>query len=132
MNTIKVKNYNNVVEEATTSAAILPGSLCTIAANDTVGLAAADAVGPKIIAVEDEFQGKAVTDTYASGDSAQVWIPSSGDIALMIASAAISKGALVAGAASGKIVTRTTEVDIVGQALEAAAADGDLIMVRIK
>lgn len=47
----------------------------------------------------------------------------------MIASAAITQGAAVYGAANGKIGTTATSTTIVGNALEAAGADGDIIHV---
>lgn len=55
-----------------------------------------------------------------------------GSTIVMEASAAIVRGALVALviASKGKVVTRTTE-EILGIALDKAAADGDLIRVKI-
>jgi hypothetical protein len=48
------------------------------------------------------------------------------------ASAAISKGAWVTATTGGKIVTTVTDKNIVlGQAMEAATADGDLIEVQL-
>ncbi|MEK7994721.1 MAG: DUF2190 family protein [Planctomycetota bacterium] len=48
------------------------------------------------------------------------------------ASAAISKGAWVTATTGGKIVTTTTDKNVaVGQAMEAATADGDLIEVQL-
>lgn len=47
----------------------------------------------------------------------------------MVASAAISQGALVYTAASGKVGPSASTAFIIGTALEAAAADGDVIEV---
>ena len=66
--------------------------------------------------------------------------PASGGAALyrfagttkVIASAAIAIGALVTSAADGEAVTTTTDKDVVvGRALEAAAAQGDLIEIQL-
>ena len=54
-------------------------------------------------------------------------------VALMTASAAIAKGAEVeAAGTAGKIRTATTATYVVGVALEAASADGDLVPVEIR
>ena len=66
--------------------------------------------------------------------------PASGGAALyrfagttkMVASAAISIGDFVTSTAAGKAVTTTTDKNVVlGRALEAAAADGDIIEVQL-
>lgn len=50
----------------------------------------------------------------------------------VVASAAIAIGALVTATSAGKAVTTTTDGNvIVGQALEAAAADGDIIEIKL-
>ncbi len=67
-----------------------------------------------------------------SGDTFGVYC---GGVQRLTASAAISAGAPVKCAASGKVVTYVDGTDaqlrLVGIALEAAAADGDLIAVRM-
>ena len=66
--------------------------------------------------------------------------PASGEAALyrfagttkVVASAAIAIGAFVTTTATGKAVTTTTAGDhVVGRALEAAAADGDIIEIQL-
>ena len=50
----------------------------------------------------------------------------------VVASAAIAIGANVTSTSAGKAVTTTTDKDIViGKALEAAAADGDIIEIQL-
>lgn len=50
----------------------------------------------------------------------------------VVASAAIAIGAWVTSTAAGKAVTTTTDGDVVvGRALEAAAADGDIIEIQM-
>lgn len=55
----------------------------------------------------------------------------SAGITKCVASAAISKGALVMSTATGKAATATTTNFFFGRALEAATADGDIITVKL-
>lgn len=64
----------------------------------------------------------------ADGEACTVRLYGSGTMQ-MIASEALTVGETVYGAASGKISDTTTGTTIIGQALEAAAADGDIIHV---
>lgn len=68
-------------------------------------------------------------DGAASGDD-NVRVTYSG-VELVVASAAISRGAKVTAAASGKAVTATTGHTVNGIALSGADADGDLIAVLL-
>ncbi len=65
----------------------------------------------------------------ATGDQVPVQLTGT---AKCVASAAISKGAWVTATTGGKIVATTTDHDVVlGQALEAASADGDIVEVQL-
>ena len=130
-NTIKLKDYAHVVEEAPASAAITPGNFVTQAADGTVARSAADYQGVQMVASEDEFQGKTITDDYAADDQVQLWIPQSGDQVNAIAAAAIAKGAIVELAAAGQVQTLAAG-SAIGEALEAAAAQGDHVAIRMK
>lgn len=130
-NTIRLKDYGHVKEEYPASAAITPGEFLALAGNMTVGAAGADHQGPLMVAVEDEFQGKAITDDYASGAIVQCWLPGPGDKVYAIAGAAVAAGALIELGAGGEVITLSTG-SAVGQALEAAAAQGDRIAIRVK
>jgi len=132
MNTIKAKNYSLVAEEGTAGATIKPGSFVAVTAAGAVSLAGADFTGPKVVAVEDEFQGRDIDDDYVSGEKVQLWTPYPGDIVYAIASTAVAADALVAHAANGQVVTASTEKDVIGKALEAAGQTGDRILVKIK
>lgn len=79
--TIKVKNYVNVMEELVANAAITPGHLVEVISTGKVQkhATAARPVLP-MFAVEDELQGKTISDAYAATDQVQVWIPQRGDI----------------------------------------------------
>ncbi|PHS61010.1 MAG: hypothetical protein COB09_18865 [Thalassobium sp.] len=69
------------------------------------------------------------TDSYAANK--QVKIARRGDVMIMEASAAITRGALLEVLIAGnKVVTKTSGTTI-GKALDIALADGDLIRVEI-
>ena len=87
INTIKVKKYSNVIEEWVANAPILPGMLVEIMSTGKVRKAAAESTTHNVMpmfAIEDELQGKGVTDVYAQGDRVQVWIPRRGDQVLAL------------------------------------------------
>jgi hypothetical protein len=68
-----------------------------------------------------------------SGLGIEMYLLEQGKIVPMVASAAINLGAKVSPAASGKVVTDDAGAGdtIVGIAVEAAGADGDVIGVRV-
>lgn len=68
-------------------------------------------------------------NTPASGQAARVRFAGTSKV---VASDVIAIGAYVTSTAAGKAVTTTTQGDVViGQALEAAAADGDIIEIML-
>jgi hypothetical protein len=145
-NTIKIKSYVDVQEEYIADAAIKPGNLVKLDSDGKVTVFATNAgmVLP-MFAVEDEFQGKTVTDAYAQGDVVQCWIPNRGDVVMGILDkgANVSIGDLLEATDDGtlrKLTTGSSASDggaIVGVALEtlnltATAAVASFIKVRIK
>lgn len=130
-NTVRLKDYAHVKEEYAAAGAITPGMFLLMASATTVNVAGADHDGVNMVAVEDEFQGKGIVDAYATNDVVQVWVPQPGDIVYAIAGAAIAVNADVSVAAGGKVAT-TVAGPIIGEALDAAAADNDRIRIRIK
>ena len=81
-NTIKIKKYTNVIEEIlSTAVAITPGMLLELDSTAGYVKAHATAGGNAIpmFALEDELQGKEITDQYAVSTLVQVWIPNRGD-----------------------------------------------------
>jgi len=144
--TIKIKSYVDVQEEYIADAAIKPGNLVKLDSDGKVTVFATNAgmVLP-MFAVEDEFQGKTVTDAYAQGDVVQCWIPNRGDVVMGILDkgANVSIGDLLEATDDGtlrKLTTGSSASDggaIVGVALEtlnltATAAVASFIKVRIK
>ncbi len=145
-NTIKIKSYVDVQEEYIADAAIKPGNLVKLDSDGKVTVFATNAgmVLP-MFAVEDEFQGKTVTDAYAQGDVVQCWIPNRGDVVMGIldVGANVSIGDLLEATDDGtlrKLTIGSSASDggaIVGVALEAlnltaTAAVASFIKVRIK
>jgi len=79
-NTIKIKNYSDVMEEMTANAAITPGMLVEQMSSGNVrahALASGNSI--PMFACEDELQGKTIDDAYAQNDRVQVWVPGRGD-----------------------------------------------------
>ncbi len=79
-NTIKVKKYSDHIEEIEAGGTITPGMLIAEGSAGTVAVhaTAGGAVIP-LFALEDELQGKEITDNYSSGDKVQCWFPYRGD-----------------------------------------------------
>lgn len=79
--TVKLKNYLNVFEEHAAHEAITPGHLVMINSDDEAAKHAVEGgTAFPMFALEDESQGKGITDAYVSGAVVQCWIPTRGDI----------------------------------------------------
>jgi len=81
-NTIKLKKYADVIEEIkSTAVAIIPGMLLEL--DSTAGYVKAHATAGgnamPMFALEDESQGKEITDSYVISSLIQVWFPGRGD-----------------------------------------------------
>lgn len=80
MNTIIGKSYVSIRDEKIANATITPGMLVERMSTDKVRAhaRAGGAVNP-LFALEDENQGKGITDNYASGDIVKLWRPVPGE-----------------------------------------------------
>lgn len=78
--------------------------------------------------IAEDWIGTAEQDAFADGDLLSVRLRSAQGTQKMVAAGAVTAGARVYAAASGKI-DDTVSTELVGIALEAAAADGDVIEV---
>lgn len=79
-NTVKLKKYSDVVKELIANAAITPGHLIERMSTGKVRVhATQDGDAAKMFALEDELQGKAITEAYAALDPVQCWLPGRGD-----------------------------------------------------
>lgn len=143
-NTIKIKKYSDVIEEMKAAAAITPGFLVEESAAG-VCRAHSTASGNAIpmFALEDELQGKTITDAYAENDQVQVWIPGRGDMVygLLAQGQNVTQGAFLVSNGDGhlKSVTDSSSfgdddpAKIIGVATESvnASARAARIIVRI-
>lgn len=102
----------------TASADVTGGRLVEVTGNRTVGPAGADSAKVVGVAAFDVKSGDAVT-VYTRA----------GGVHPVTASGAIAAGAKIASAAAGKVQTIASLNNPVGLALEAAAADNDVIDV---
>ncbi len=121
MNTIKLKSYLNIQEEAVATGAITPGNLLAIGASGVANHAVASGNAQPIFAFEDELQGKTISDDYAIGDLVQILYPTPGDevYANLATSQTIVAGDFLESAGNGalqKHVDYTTTVDEGGTA----------------
>ena len=101
-----------------TSAAVVGGRLVAVTGDLTVGPAGADSAAVVGVASVDTIVGDAVT----------VYTRPSG-VQRLVASGAIAAGVKVISATAGKVATISTGTNPIGIALEAAAADLDVIDV---
>ena len=111
--TIKIKKWNDVIEEYTAASAnIRPGNLLVLNAAGNVDRHG-DGTGQKAVlsmfALEDELQGRGIDDRYANGSPVQVWFPGRGDVvyALIADEEEIAIGDRLVPAAGGKLKKAT-------------------------
>ena len=134
-NTIKVKKYSDHIEEIVAGGTITPGMLIAEGSGGTVA-AHASAGGNAIpmFALEDELQGKEISDTYVSGDQVQCWYPYRGDqvYAILKDGETIVVGDLLESAGDGTLQKHTADsagaveypLAVVAQATEALDLSG--------
>lgn len=129
-NTIKLKKYSDVIEEHKAGGTIYPGMLLIMSAEDTV-VAHNDndpTAFSKIVALEDELQGKGIDDAYVTGDQVQCWIPNSGDWVYAIATDGTNYtvGSFVASAGNGYVKAFASGVafGVVMKALDLSGSSG--------
>ena len=137
-NTIKIKKYSDVIEEYDAGAGITPGHFVELASTGKVVVnAAAGSYTLPMVALEDELQGKGITDAYVLNDKVQVWIPYRGDMvyALLAAGESVSIGDEVYVDADGEVVAVGSALqNPVGVAVEAVDADSgsaSRVVIRI-
>jgi len=78
--TIILKGENPTLEELEANAAITPGMLIEIMSTNKVRAHAEDdGFAVPLFALEDELQGKGISEAYAAGDQVPCWRPKPGD-----------------------------------------------------
>ena len=132
-----------VIEEITaTAVAITPGYLLELASATTVQ--AHSTAGGNVLpmfAIEDQFQGKAITADYAVSVKIQVWIPRRGDqvYAYLADGQNASAGDFLESASAGTLAVHAADnsaapnvtAQVVGVALEAVDLSGSANLTAI-
>lgn len=131
--TIKLKKYVDIINEYVAAAIVTPGYLLELtSAGKVQHHSSAGGNAPKYIALEDELQGRAITDNYAAADPVQVWMAVPGEEAYMMLADGETTviGSLLESAGDGTLQVHVADVDssaditfiyplqIVAQALE--------------
>jgi len=143
-NTIKVKKYSDVIEEYVANATITPGMLVEVmTTNKLRAHATASGNALPMFALEDELQGKVITDDYSANDQVQVWVPYRGDMvyAILKTGQNVTIGTFLVSNGDGTLKAWAQDAsagdvkptEIVGVATEAVNASGAdaRIIVRI-
>ena len=124
-NTIKLRNRLSIHDEflVASGKTLTPGQFVDLTSAGTITPTIATSQNTGMVVVEDELQGKGITDTYAEGDVCQVWTASKGDIVYALASKSevIAVGDVLALGATGYLEKKDSAATVaVGVALEAA------------
>jgi len=112
-NTIKLKKYLDVVNEFTaTAVAITPGMLLELTSDGLVQAHSTEG-GPVLpmFALEDELQGKGITDNYAVSAKIQVWTAVRGEevYALLADGEDVAVGDFLVSDGTGKLKAATAD-----------------------
>lgn len=137
--TIRLQVDSSAPQEAGTivTTGMRPGELIINGASGLARGAVAAASGEVLVLLEDNLQGKTISDTYTAGDLAQYLIPRRGDVVLMrlAATQTLAIGSPLDAAGSlGELQLATvgTTKQIIGYAVEAKVSGvASLIPVRI-
>ena len=110
--TIKLKLYQNIVNEYNAGGTITPGMLVKISnATTVVAHATAGGIGEKMFAIENELLGKTISDNYTSGNKVQTIICNAGDEVLGIIADGqdVEAGELLVSNGDGKLKVMTPD-----------------------
>ena len=140
--TIKVKKYSDNIVELVANAAITPGMLVEQMSTDFIRAhSTQDGNCLPMIALEDELQGKIISEAYAQNDQVFVWIPARGDefYGILASGESVAKGEFLVSNGDGKLKALPTlastgdvfPAQIIGvatEAINAALADARIIV----
>ena len=140
--TIKVKKYSDNIIELVASAAITPGMVVEQMSTDFIRAhSTEDGNCLPMIALEDELQGKIISEAYAQNDPVQVWIPARGDefYGILASGESVAKAAFLVSNGDGKLkalpvlastgdVFTTQIIGVATEAINAALADARIIV----
>lgn len=109
--TIKLKKYEDIVNEETAAEAITPGQLVELKSDGEIQKHATGGGEAGLrIALEDELQGKTIEEDYADGDPVQVWDVQPGEEVLVVVESGDSPsiGDFLESAGNGNFTTGST------------------------
>lgn len=144
-NTIMVRDFQHVRDEALANAGITPGHFIELMSTGKVKVHATSGgnVGPKMVALEDELQGRAISTAYTTSTLVQYAICVAGDMVNALVAdgaSAIVIGDLVESAGDGtvqKYAADTADSDdavtvypenVIGRAEEAIDVSGSSLV----
>lgn len=141
-NTIVGKAYLNIRGQKVAAAGITPGHLIERTSADKVQVhGTAAGVAQKLFALEDYFQGNAITDAYVADDEVMTWAPVPGERVYAIfdptSGGTIAIGDFLESAGDGTLRVVAEEsgggigASVVAVAVEATTIPGGRFMVEI-
>lgn len=133
-NTIKLKVYNDIRNEYVSAGAITPGMFVIVGSGNTV---TAGIPSVPMVAVEDELQGKTISDAYATGNPVQCWVTTRGEevYGILTAGQNVAIGAKLEVAATGKLTalaSGTAVGIVVGEAVDLSASGAVDARVKVR
>ena len=124
-----------MVEEITAAATVTPGYLLELtSAGKVQHHSTAGGRAVPMFALEDELQGKGISDNYSANDPVQVWIPYRGDIvyAMLKSGENVAIGARLESAGDGTLRALTSGGEPVAEAIEAVNASGGNTRIKVR
>lgn len=132
-NTIKLKKYQDIIEEYAAASVITPGNLIELTSSGTVQNHSTEGGNAlPMFALEDELQGRGIEDDYAAADKVQCWVAQPGEIvyARLADGESVAPGDFLESAGDGTLKKHTDAGSveiytkcIVGVALESRELD---------
>lgn len=128
-NTVKLKKYEDIVNEFFAEAVVPAGSLVEVTGTGGVVVNTVVATKPSVqVAMEDELQGKTIADSYADAQPVQVWAVQPGEEVQVNATGAIALGEQVEPVADGTVQALASGVPI---GVATWAAEDGVVGIRI-
>lgn len=128
--TIKLKKYVDIINEYKAGGAVNPGNFLVLGSAGTV---TAGVPVEKMVALEDELQGRSINDAFAAGEPIQCWSAVSGEEALVVLATGqtIVIGNKLEVNASGQVVVAATGT-AVAVALEAVTTTTATAFIKVR
>lgn len=142
--TVQIKNYSNIREELVAAGTITPGMVVELASATTVQAHSTQNGNVlAMVAVEDELQGKIISEDYSATDQVQCWVPNKGDIGYCILASGqnVSAGEFLSSNGDGRLKTTPDPTSaggdeypaqVVGVAVTAVNASGAAARIQVR